>query len=126
LPRSGATAAGYFRDFLTHLQHLSPSRYGSIAAFRITVTDDWQIQNPGERRRSRWSRGWRKLRSGFKGAVIAPEDAPVLPALASINLLIDCPLQKFNLMYDYHLWKANFALSFARRSLMLKQHRFRC
>ncbi len=29
--------AEYCRDFLTHLQHLSPSRYGSIAVFRITL-----------------------------------------------------------------------------------------
>ncbi len=26
---------GIFRDVLAHLQHLSPSRYGSIAVFRI-------------------------------------------------------------------------------------------
>ena len=30
-------AAEYFRDFLTHLQHLNPSRYGSIAVFRMML-----------------------------------------------------------------------------------------
>ena len=36
-PFAGALpcAAEYCRDFLAHLQHLSPSRYGSIAVFRI-------------------------------------------------------------------------------------------
>ena len=37
MPRSGATVAEYFREFLAHLQHLSPSRYGSIAVFRLNV-----------------------------------------------------------------------------------------
>ena len=30
-------AAEYLREFLTQIQHLSPSRYGSIAVFRIII-----------------------------------------------------------------------------------------